>query len=98
MHRLKVLEGGLSHQAISDAAVSSLKSTTTAAALADGRDWQTLHLERLLNFLIEQAPEFKQLLRDLLRDAGAHGLTIKRVVITAAAQFPLPHSCGENRH
>ncbi len=74
IHRMKVLEVGSSHRTISAAASGSLDNTTAEAAInVGGKDaqWETLHLEKVLNYLVEESPHFKDLVSDLLRDKGA---------------------------
>ncbi len=70
-----VLDGKLNHSQLQKAALRSVDTTIGSHRVeleAGDDDWVTLSLEDVLNFLIEESPNFKLLMEDALRRAGAH--------------------------
>ena len=71
----KVTDGNATHQTLSRAALGSLDTTIGShrVELEDGdADWLTLSLENVMTFLIEESPNFKLLMEDVIRRRGGH--------------------------
>ena len=71
----QVLDCNSSHSAISRAALGSLKDTTEKipVQLPDGEaDWTTVSVQKVLEYMIAESPNFKQAISEIC--AGGHAI------------------------